>query len=72
MFSTVWTSQIGSQSYTEKIKGKKEIEVVSSVYLRLLVFLLAVLILACVSSSLAFCMMYTAYNLNKQGDNIQA
>ena len=23
------------------------------------------------SSSLAFCMMYSAYKLNKQGDNIQ-
>ena len=26
---------------------------------------------ACDSSSLAFCMMYAAYKLNKQGDNIQ-
>ena len=45
--------------------------VVSSVYLRLLIFLLAVLIPACASSSLAFLMMYFAYKLNKQGDNIQ-
>ena len=44
--------------------------VVSSVYLRLL-FLLAILIPACDSSSLAFCMMYSAWNLNKQGDDIQ-
>jgi len=47
------------------------IRVVSSVYLRLLIFLLAILIPACASSSLAFRMMYSAYILNKQGDNIQ-
>ena len=40
-------------------------------YLRLLIFLLAILIPACVSSSPAFLMMYSAYKLNKQGDNIQ-
>ena len=44
---------------------------VSSAYLRLLIFLLAILIPACVSSSLAFRMMYSTYKLNKQGDNIQ-
>ena len=47
------------------------IRVVSSVYLRLLIFLLAILIPACASSSPAFHMMYAAYKLNKQGDNIQ-
>ena len=47
------------------------IRVVSSAYLRLLVFLQAVLIPACVSSSPAFLMMYSAYKLNKQGDNTQ-
>ena len=47
------------------------IRVVSSAYLRLLIFLLAILIPACASSSQAFLMMYSAYNLNKQGDNIQ-
>ena len=45
------------------------IRVVSSAYLRLLIFLPTVLILACASSSPAFLMMYSAYNLNKQGDN---
>ena len=45
--------------------------VVSSAYLRLLIFLRAILIPACVSSSPAFLMMYSAYKLNKQGDNIQ-
>ena len=44
--------------------------VVSSAYLWLLIFLLAILIPACVSSSPAFLMMYSAYNLNKQGYNI--
>ena len=47
------------------------IRVVSSVYLRLLIFLPAILIPVCSSSSLAFHMMYSAYKLNKQGDNIQ-
>ena len=47
------------------------IRVVSSTYLRLLIFLPAILIPACVSSSPAFLMMYSAYKLNKQGDNIQ-
>ena len=44
--------------------------VVSSAYLRLLIFLLAILIPACASSSPAFRMMYSAYKLNKQGGNI--
>ena len=47
------------------------IRVVSSAYLRLLLFLPAILITACASSSPAFLMMYSAYKLNKQGDNIQ-
>ena len=45
------------------------IRVVSSAYLRLLVFLPEILIPAYASSSLAFHMMFSAYN--KQGDNIQ-
>ena len=47
------------------------IRVVSSAYLRLLIFLPAILILACASSSPAFCIIYSAYKLNKHGDNIQ-
>ena len=47
------------------------IRVVSSAYLRLLIFLPAILIPACASSSPAFLMMYSACDLNKQGDNIQ-
>ena len=45
--------------------------VVSPAYLMLLLFLLAILIPACASSSPAFHVMYSAYKLNKQGDNIQ-
>ena len=47
------------------------LSVVLSAYLRLLIFLLEVLIIACTSSSPAFLMMYFAHKLNKQGDNIQ-
>ena len=47
------------------------IRVVLSAYLRLLIFLLAILILACASSSPAFLIMYSAYKLNKQADNIE-
>ena len=45
--------------------------VVSSAYLRLLIFLTAILIPACASSSPAFHMIYSAYKLNKQADSIQ-
>ena len=44
---------------------------VSSAYLSLSIFLPEILIPACASSSLEFHMMYSAYKLNKQGDNIQ-
>ena len=47
------------------------IRVVSSAYLRLLVFLWSVFIPFYDSFSLEFLMTYTAYRLNKQGDNIQ-
>ena len=47
------------------------IKVVSSAYLSLLLFLLAIFIPACDSSSPTFLMMYSAYKLNKQGHNIQ-
>ena len=47
------------------------IRVVSSVYLRLLIFLLTILILACAWSRPTFHMTYSTYKLNNQGDNIQ-
>jgi len=47
------------------------IRVVSSAYLRLLIFLPAILMPACASPSPAFLMMYSVYKLNKQSDNRQ-
>ena len=47
------------------------IMVVSYAYLRLLIFLPVILFPACASSSLAFHIIYSAYKLNMQGDNIQ-
>ena len=42
------------------------IRVVPFAYLRLLIFLLTLLIPACGSSGLEFCLMYSAYKLSKQ------
>ena len=47
------------------------IRMVSSAYMMLLIFLPAILIPVCASSSLASRMMYSAYKLSKQGDSIQ-
>ena len=47
------------------------IRVVSSAYLRLLIFLPSIFIPVYASSSPVFLMMYSAYKLNKHGDNIQ-
>ena len=47
------------------------VRVVSSAYLKLLIFLPAILIPAYASSSPAFHIIYSAFKLNKQGDNIQ-
>jgi len=47
------------------------IRLVSSAYLRILVLLPEILIPPWASSSLALHMIYSAYKLNKQGDNIQ-
>ena len=47
------------------------IRVISSIYLGLMAFLLEAFIPACDSSSLAFCMMYSPYKLNNQGDAIE-
>ena len=47
------------------------IRVVSSAYLRSLIFLRAIMIPACESFGQAFWVMYFAYKLNKQGNNIQ-
>ena len=47
------------------------VRVVSSTYLRLLIFLPEILIPACNSSSPAFHMMWSMFKVNKQGDNKQ-
>ena len=47
------------------------ISVVSSAYMKLLILLPTILIPACDSSSLVFCMMYSVEKLNKPSDNIQ-
>ena len=53
-----------------KSSSLSAIRVVSSAYIRLLIFLPVILIPAYDSSSLAFYVMYSAYKLNKQSDNI--
>ena len=77
IFSTYSTS-LSSFTFIKRLfssSSLSSIRVVSSAYLRLLIFLLifllATLIPACASSSPAYLMMYSAYKLHKQGDNIQ-
>ena len=66
--------KLSSFTFTKRLFSSSSfsgIKVVSSAYLRLLIFLPAILIPACESSNPAFHMMYSAYKLNKQGDSIQ-
>ena len=68
------TFSLSSLTFIKKLFSSSSlsaIRVVSSAYPRLLIFLPAILIPACASSSPEFLMMYSAYKLNKQGDNIQ-
>ena len=65
LFSFTFIKKIFSFSLLSAIRT------VSSAYLRLLIFLPAILIPACASSSPAFHRMYSAHKLNKQGDNTQ-
>ena len=71
IFKTGFHSPLSLSQKVFSSSSLSTIRVVSSAYLRSLIFLLAILIPACVSSSPAFLMMYSAYKLNKQGDNIQ-
>ena len=74
MLSFKPTFSLSSFTYIKRFFSSSSlsaIRVVSSAYLRLLIFLPAILIPAYASSSPAFLMMYSAYKLNKQGDNIQ-
>ena len=69
--SQLFQSPLSPSSWGSLVPLLSTIRMVSSACLRLLIFLLATLISACDSSSLPFHMMYSAYKLNKQGDNIQ-
>ena len=60
------TEEPGGLQFT----GSQRATSLSCAYLRLLLFLLAVWIPACDSSNPAFCLMYSVYKLNKQGNNI--
>ena len=73
MLSFKQTFSLSSFTFIKRLFSSSfsAIKVVTSAYPRLLIFLLAILIPACVSSSPAFLMMYSAYKLNKQSDNIQ-
>ena len=65
LFSFTFINRLFSSSLLSVIR------VFSSAYLRLLIFLPAILILACASSNPAFHMMYSAEKLNKQSGNRQ-
>ena len=74
MLSFKPTFSLSSFTFIKKIFNSSSlsaIRVVSSAYLRLLIFLPAILIPVYASSSPVFPMMYSACKLNKQGDNIQ-
>ena len=73
MLSFKPTFSLSSFSFIKRLFNSlfSDIRVVSSAYLRLLIFLLSILIPPCASSSPEFLMMYSAYKWNKQGDNIQ-
>ena len=73
MLSFKSTFSLSSFTFIKRLfsSSLSAIRVMSSVYLRLLILLPAVLVPACASSSPAFCMLYTACKLNNQGDNIQ-
>ena len=65
---------LSSFTFIKRLFSSSSLSAIGSCHLhnlRLLIFLPAILIPACVSSSPAFLMMYSAYKLNKEGDNIQ-
>ena len=74
MLSFKLTFSLSSFTFIQGFFGSSSLSaarVVSSAYLRSLIFLPAVLIPACDSSSPAFSMIYSTYKLNKQGHNMQ-
>ena len=68
---TFWLSSFTFIKRLFSSSSLSAIRVVPSAYLRLLILLPTSLIPACASSSPVFLMIYSAYKLNKQGDNIQ-
>ena len=74
MLSSKPTFSLSSFTFIKRLFSSfslSAIRVVSSAYLRLFIFLSAILIPACAFSSPAFLTMYSSYKLNKQGDNMQ-
>ena len=73
MFSLNPTFPLSSFTFIKRLfsSSLSAIRVVSSAYLSLLIFLPEILIPTCASSSPVFLMMYFAYKLNKQSDNMQ-
>ena len=74
MLSFKPTFTLSSFTFIKRLFSSSSLSAMSMVsfaYLGLLILLLGILLSACVSSSLAFPMPYSAYQLNKQGDNIQ-
>ena len=72
MLSFKSTFSLSSFTFIKRLLSSSSlyaIRVVSSTYLRLLIFLPAILIPVRSSSSPAFLMVYSSYKLNKQGDS---
>ena len=68
------TFSLSSSTFIKRLFSSSSlsaVKVVSSAYLRLLIFLPAILIPAGASSSPVLLLMCSAYKLNKQDDNIQ-
>ena len=73
MLSFKSTFSLSSFTFIKRLFSSSSLSalrMVSSAYLRLLIFLPAISISACDSSSPVFLLMYSAYKLSKQGDNI--
>ena len=72
MLSFKPTVSLSSFTFIKRIfsSSLSGIRVVSSTYLRFLVFLPAILVPTCASSSLAFHMTYSVCKLNKHGDSV--
>ena len=74
MLSLKLTFSLSSVTFIKRLFSSllSAIRLVSSAYLRLLIFLSAILIPTCASSSPTFWLMYSAYKLNKLGDKYTA